>query len=176
MVRVIDRIVTTSEFPELPTGKIAVFVGAHAEMSKAQTEVLDRFCASNNAVVFCDHTSSYKGKYRALYSLVACQQMSDLAASRAELLIHIGEITGDYYSPNIVGKQVWRVSEDGEIRDTFRKLRYVFEMPEQSFFEHYSKNKNDHTDNYLEICKNHLNELNNKIPQLPFSKIGRAHV
>lgn len=173
-VRKIDRIITTSDFPELPTGKIAVFVGAHAVMSKTLTEVLDRFCASNNAVVFCDHTSNYKGKYRVLYSLVACQQMYDLAASRCDIFIHIGEITGDYSSPSILGKQVWRVSEDGEIRDTYRRLRYVFEMPEQSFFEHYTRTNNDNTDIYLKICKGQLNELYNKIPELPFSNIWFA--
>lgn len=173
-VHVIDRIVTTSEFPELPHGKVAVFVGAHKLMSIAQTEVLDRFCASNDAVVFCDHTSNYKGKYRVLYALAACQQMFDQSTNKPELLIHIGEITGDYYSQKVVGKQVWRVNEDGEIRDTYRKLRYVFEMPEQSFFEHYTKNNNDITDDYLEICKSQLIELYNKIPELPFSNIWIA--
>lgn len=172
--RVIKRITKTSECPDLPTGKVAVFVGAHGIMTKAQTEVLDSFCASNNAVVFCDHTSGYKGKYRVLYSLVAGQQMYDHAISLPDLLIHIGEITGDYYSPNIVGKQVWRVSEDGEIRDTFRKLTYVFEMPEQLFFGYYTNKRNGNTDNYLNFCKDQLNELYSKIPELPFSNIWLA--
>jgi len=173
-VRVIDRITSTSEFPELPDGKVAVFVGAHAKMSKEQTEVLDRFCASNNAVVFCDHTSNYKGKYRVLYSLAACQKMHDLTASRPDILIHIGEITGDYYSPRIFQKEVWRVSDDGEIRDTFSKLRYVFEMPEKTFFEHYTKNIEEEKTDYLELCKNHLNELYKIIPEIPFSNIWLA--
>jgi len=172
-VRIINRITSSNNFPELPNGKVAVFVGSHAIMSKEQTEVLDKFCSSNNAVVFCDHTSSYKGKYRVLYSLVACQVAFNSEANRPDILIHIGEITGDYNILGVVGKQVWRVSEDGEIRDTFRKLFYVFEMPEQSFFEYYTKNNNN-IDNYLTDCKNQLNKLYNSIPEFPFSGIWIA--
>lgn len=171
--RVINRITLTSEFPVL-NGKIALFIGAHALMSKAQIEAIDRFCQANNAVVFCDHTSNYKGKYRVLYSLAACQLNLDHTHISPDILIHIGEITGDYYTPNISGKQIWRVSEDGEIRDTFRKLRYVFEMPELQFFEHYTKEKTYELNKYLEICKTQLNELYNKIPELPFSNIWIA--
>ena len=36
-------------------------------------------------------------------------------------------------------KKVWRVCEDGEIRDTYKKLRVVFEMTEEKFFNHYSE-------------------------------------
>lgn len=172
--RVINRITATTGFPLMPSGKVAVFVGAHAIMDKKQTEIIDRFCASNNAVVFCDHTSNYKGKYRVLYSLAAGQIMSDCSESRPDILIHIGEITGDYYSLGIAGKQVWRVSEDGEIRDTFRRLRYVFEMPEMIFFKHYTKNYQDNTDSYFKLCKNHLNRLYERIPKLPFSNIWIA--
>lgn len=168
-VRVIDRVTSMSEFPELPPGKVAVFVGAHTVMSPEQTEVIDRFCATNDAVVFCDHTSGYNGKYRVLYSLVAGQSKLDITPTLPELLIHIGEITGDYYSMRMAGKQVWRVSEDGEIRDTFRKLRYVFEMPEQHFFEHYGKEKAEGSDHYLTQCKEQLAEFYAKVPELPFS-------
>ena len=173
-VRLINRITVTSKFPEMSSGKIAVFVGAHKAMSKEQTEILDRFCASNNAVVFCDHTSSYKGKYRVLFSLAACQRMFDDTAILPDILIHIGEISGDYYSIRVADKQVWRVNEDGEIRDTFRKLRYVFEMPEQSFFEYYTKNNQNDANSYLQLCKSKIDKLRCKIPDLPFSNIWVA--
>ncbi|MHA4741408.1 thiamine pyrophosphate-binding protein [Dyadobacter sp. MSC1_007] len=173
-VRVIDRIFSTDKFPELPQSKVAVFVGAHATWTKEQTEILDKFCSVNDAVVFCDHTSGYKGKYRLLYSLAASQQMIDQAPIIPDILIYIGEISGDYYSMGMIGKQVWRVSDDGEIRDTFRKLRYVFEMPEQSFFEYYSTKGKIAADSYLMTCKNQLAELQNKIPELPFSNIWAA--
>lgn len=168
-VRVMSRITLSSQFPDIPQGKVAVFIGAHKQMSKAETEVIDSFCAANDAVVFCDHTSGYKGKYRVLYSLVAGQIKLDLVDHRPDLLIHIGEVTGDYYTIKLVGKNVWRVSPDGEIRDTFRKLQYVFEMPEKSFFEHYTKDPKNNSDSYLKFCKGKIEEVLSKVPELPFS-------
>lgn len=171
-VRVINRIKITDQFPELPQGRIAVLVGSHAIWTREQTEALDRFCASNNAVVFCDHSSCYKGKYRLLFSLVAAQQLFTIAAYSPDLLIHIGEITGDYSNMGDRSKQVWRVNEDGEIRDTFRKLRYIFEMEESSFFEYYVNDKKN--ESYFLSCQTLLDEMRKKIPELPFSNIWIA--
>jgi len=173
-VRLIKRITTrSSEYPSIPKGKVAVFVGSHAKMTKDQICALEIFCESNNAVVFCDHTSGYKGKYCVIHSLSPSQRLSDFNGLRPDLLIHIGEITGDYTIYGIVGKQVWRVSEDGELRDTFRKLQYVFEMPEQDFFEHYTK-KDISNEIYLKAWNDHLEQLYNKIPELPFSNLWIA--
>ncbi len=171
--RVINRITTSDAFPELPVGRIAVFIGAHAIWNKEQTELLDKFCASNDAVVFCDHTSNYKGKYRVLYALAACQKMLD-HSKNPDLLIHIGEVSGDYYTLGMKAKQVWRVSDDGEIRDTTQRLRYIFEMREESFFKHYARNDKAASTGYLETCKSYLRELSGRIPELPFSNIWMA--
>jgi 2-succinyl-5-enolpyruvyl-6-hydroxy-3-cyclohexene-1-carboxylate synthase len=69
---------------------------------------------------------------------------------------------------------VWRVSEDGEIRDTFRKLRYVFEMPERNFFEYYSKGEPSQPDSYITQLSTQIKELKESIPELPFSNIWIA--
>lgn len=167
--RVMSRITQSTQFPDIPGGKVAVFVGSHKLMTKVETEAIDSFCAANDAVVFCDHTSGYKGKYRVLYSLVAGQINVDLGEHQPNLFIHMGEITGDYYTLKMVGKQVWRVSPDGEIRDTFRKLNCIFEMPERFFFEYYAKNKKNKTDSYLKFCKSKVEEFSSKVPELPFS-------
>ena len=53
-----------------------------------------------------------------------------------DLLIHIGEISGGYIT--MCPKTVWRVNPDGELKDSYQRLTHVFEMPEQSFFEHYA--------------------------------------
>jgi len=173
-VRVIKRITTqSSEYPPMPEGKVAVFVGSHAKMTKDQISALEHFCESNNAVVFCDHTSGYKGKYSVIHSLSSSQRLSDFDGLRPDLLIHIGEITGDYSVSSIVGKQIWRVSEDGELRDAYRKLQYIFEMPEQVFFKHYTKN-DINSGLYLQVCRDYLEQLLNKIPELPFSNLWIA--
>jgi 2-succinyl-5-enolpyruvyl-6-hydroxy-3-cyclohexene-1-carboxylate synthase len=101
--------------------------------------------------------------------------MLDLDAYRPDTLIHIGEISGEYYSlRGISGKQIWRVSKDGEIRDTFKKLRYVFEMDERTFFQRYSRTNRSESNEYWTKCTSCIEALNNKIPELPFSNIWIA--
>ncbi|ANG61160.1 2-succinyl-5-enolpyruvyl-6-hydroxy-3-cyclohexene-1-carboxylate synthase [Marinobacterium aestuarii] len=170
--RVINRVTVHDSFPILE-GKIAVFVGSHKQWSDTEIKSLENFCLQNNAVVFCDHTSGYYGKHRLLYSLAAAQSMLDKTDYRPDILIHIGEISGDYATLNMAGKQVWRVSEDGEIRDTFHRLRYVFEMPEKYFFEHYATG-NLEEDGYYQRCHQHLDSIRAKIPELPFSNVWLA--
>ena len=63
----------------------------------------ERFCEVNNAVVFCDHTSGYHGKYHVTYSLVASQDLYQSDLCKLRLLIHIGEVSGDYFSAGIGG-------------------------------------------------------------------------
>lgn len=172
--RVIDRITPTDNFPKLPQGKIAIFVGSHTTMSKQLADAIDLFCNSNNAVVFCDHTSGYHGNNKVPYALIGGQHKSNQSDTKADLLIHIGEITGDYYSLGLAEKEVWRVNEDGEIRDTFGKLRYVFEMSEQMFFNHYADKDKKADDSYLTLCQTRLKEIKSKIPELPFSNIWLA--
>lgn len=174
-VRVIKRITSQSnDYPILPNGKIAVFIGSHAKMTMSQVHALENFCESNNAVVFGDHTSGYKGKYYIGHTLSSSQKTVDFKNLKPELVIHIGEITGDYSSSQIIGSQIWRVSEDGELRDTYGKLHYIFEMSEQQFFEYYTTNQSQN-DTYLKIWKDQINNLYNKIPDLPFSNIWIAH-
>ncbi|WP_233352968.1 hypothetical protein, partial [Vibrio cholerae] len=77
---------------------------------------------------------------------------------KSDITLHIGEVTGDYPLLTLAGKEVRRISPDGEIRDTFRKLKYVFDMPEMSFFKIYAE-KSDHLSSheYYEPCSNLLN-------------------
>ena len=175
LVRVIRRIYSDDVFPDIPQGKIGVFVGSHRKWGQKQTDALDRFCATNNAVVFCDHTSAYKGKYRVLYSLVASQDALQVDMNNLDLLIHIGEISGEYGClRELTAKNVWRVNEDGEMRDFFRRLEYVFEMPEQVFFEHYAQKGTKAFDEYLLRCQAMYQKLYNAVPELPFSNLWIA--
>ena len=174
-IRKISRICLTDALPELPKGKIAVYVGAHAIWTSQQEEALDRFCAENNAVVFCDHTSNYKGHYRVLYPLVQTQEAFISETNTVDLLIHIGEVSGTYAYPSC--KEVWRVSEDGELRDFFKRLHYIFEMPEQLFFAHYTTGSNPQQghDSYLQACRETYESVYKSIPEdIPFSNIWIA--
>lgn len=166
--RVIDRITSDEVFPEFPDGRTAIFIGSHKKMTQELIEAIDSFCATHDAVVMCDTTSGYYGKYRVNSSLISAQP-GQTSLRDIETLIHIGEISGDYYSMSIGGKTVWRVSEDGEIRDFFHRLRYVFEMPEADFFRHYS-NAGVKKDSMLQQCLAEEAEIEALIPEtLPFS-------
>lgn len=170
-VRIIKRINEGQEFPKLPQGNIGIFVGSHLRWSQELTNVVENFCSRNNAIVLCDHTSNYKGEYSVLFSLIEAQNQSVFKKDDLDILIHIGEVSGSgYYN----AREVWRVSEDGEIRDTFQKLTYVFEMREESFFSHYIQASKSTTNHLHSTMKDKYNELYNKIPELPFSNIWVA--
>lgn len=129
--------------PDLPDGKKVVFIGSHRKFSDAETRIIDDFCASQDAVVFYEMTSGYYGRYGIKYDLIAAQSMSNSAFKNVDLLIHIGEIAGADFQSFIKPKQVWRICQDGEIKDPFRKLTTIFEMAEETFFRNYIKEGTD---------------------------------
>lgn len=176
--RIINRITNIDTFPELPQGRMAVFVGSHLIWTEEQTQVLDDFCAEYDAVVFCDHTSNFKGKYRVLAPLIASQDWNDSDVFNLDLLIQIGEISGEYYECGKLGnhvKEVWRVNEDGEIRDSMKKLRYVFEMTECEFFSHYIHQQQEVAHDFLNQCHAEYRAIYDLIPEdLPLCNIWLA--
>lgn len=173
-VRFINRITVNDKFPELPKCKIAVFIGSHVTFTKEQTTAIENFCTVNNAVVLCDHTSGYYGKYKVLFPLINTQIYLEKNSLMPDILIHIGEISAFFSSFISYPKHVWRVSEDGEIRDTFLQLSYIFEMSEQSFFEFYSPQKNDYKNEYCRLWIHHFTKISERIPELPFSNVWIA--
>lgn len=171
--RVINRwTADDAALPEL-RGRVGVFIGAHKNWTAEETAALDRFCEANDAPVFCDHTSGYRGKYRILSALIGGQQGVDQRQVRPDIMIHIGEISGDYEIAPLMGKEVWRISPDGEIRDTFRKLRHVFEMSEQRFFRHYTEGARS-TLPFVETCRVVLADRRVRLPELPLSNLWLA--
>ena len=171
-VQKIERIQVDDDFPQITFSRVAVFVGAHEKWTKELTKAVDDFCAANNAVVLCDHTSNYWGKYRVLPNALCSQRLYSSKCTKVELLIHIGEISGSYMAIN--PKSVWRVHPDGELRDTFKALKYVFEMDELTFFKKYT-NANYKNNTYLNEWIEENNKIISKIPDLPFSNVWTAH-
>lgn len=176
-VRKIEYYTETKVIPEMPKGKIGIFIGAHIKFSKEQAKVIDDFCKLYDAAVFCDHTSGYYGSFRVQESLILSQQNWLSQAVGLSLLIHIGEITGDYFCSELMPKEVWRVSEDGEVRDYFRKLTKVFHMSEIVFFEKYIKRKGNSPSkecSFARKCQEEVTSLMSQIPVLPFGNIWIA--
>lgn len=175
--RIIRRYTNHDALPDLPVGKIAIFVGAHVAFTQAETEAIEQFCTVHNAVVFCDHTSNYKGAHRVLFSLVASQEWYTSPCFELSLLIHIGQVSGDYFQQGKLGghsKEVWRVDEDGLLKDPFKKLTKVFEMSGLEFFNHYSKGTAQTSNSFLAECQKEYKHIYEKIPDLPFGNIWMA--
>lgn len=160
------------DLPEIPMNdRIVIFVGAHADFSDRLTAAVDKFCATYDSVVLCDHTSGYRGKYEIHYQLVCGQQQWHSPLANANLCIHIGEVSGNQF--NVYAAHTWRVSPDGALRDTFGNLRRVFMMPEEAFFERYAEDNTSHTE-LLDAMTAEVETIEEKIPELPFSNIWMA--
>lgn len=160
------------ELPKLPQdGRVVIFVGSHANFSERLTTAIDKFCATHDAVVLCDHTSGYRGKYELHYQIVCGQKQWRSPLATANLCIHIGEISGSQF--NVKAAHTWRVSPDGALRDTFGNLRRVFMMPEEVFFEKYAEENARHTELFDAMTKE-FEEIKTQIPELPFSNIWIA--
>lgn len=174
-VRAIFRIYHNSEFPKIESKRVAIMVGAHLKWNDELTMAVDSFCERHNGVVLCDHLSNYKGKYRILANLNAMQINYRPIFRDVDLLIHIGDITASNYA--ISAKEVWRVNPDGELRDTYGKLKYVFEMEEIEFFNRYAFGKDINIE-FFEKCKQEENTvqkaLSNQIDEFPFSNAWAA--
>lgn len=167
--RVIKRIMERDIFPDILDEKIGIFCGAHSKWGDELTDKVDNFCRLHNAVVICDHTSNYRGRYGVLASLVMSQEIQNSTLNSFGLIIHIGNVSGAYL--NLCAQEVWRINPDGEVCDTFRKLKYVFEMEELSFFERYISNDSlkDEDCSQEKEWKEEYNRIYKKIPELPFS-------
>lgn len=169
----IRRYTVHSVLPPLSKGKIGIFIGSHKTWTEQETKALESFCESHNAIAYCDNTSGYCGKFRITHALIGAQHVQNKYISNIDILIHIGSISGDYYT-RPTAKEVWRVSEDGAICDTFGTLTKVFEMPEKEFFKHYTSTPGPTS--FLSECRETYENILAAIPDLPFSNIWAARM
>lgn len=160
VVRKIERIYSYNSFPEINSRDVAIFIGTHKRMTAEEQSAIDSFCERYNAVVYCDICCGYHGKYG--FSMFGAS-----SNTKMDLLIHLGEVSCVAYSckPN----EVWRISEDGELRDTFRKLTKVFALPDLQFFSYYIKNEYaKNTSKYNEILLDSKKKYSSLL-DVPFS-------
>lgn len=171
-VRKIDRFRYPDPVPALTPGNVAIFAASHLVWSDALTESVDLFCEHYDAVVLCDHTSNYHGRYRVMEKLVTNQKLYNAPCNHISVLIHIGNMSGSYLKFH--AKEVWRVSPDGELCDPFEKLRFVFELEEIDFFKRYLEKAPGKSDtSFYQAWKQEYDHLANKAKEqsdkLPFS-------
>lgn len=173
-VNVIKRYYKEDEFPAIPNGRVAIFVAAHSKWSQELTTAVEEFCEKYNAVVLVEQDSNYRGKYSVFPNLLIAQREYFASCCNLDLMIYIGHIYGTDFQ-NINPKEVWRVNEDGQVRDTFGNLTSVFEMTELEFFKKCNDCKSNKENNsFIEEWHKELNEIKGKMPELPFSNIWVA--
>lgn len=175
--KIIKKYNIEDKLPPLPeNGHIGIFIGSHTVFTNKEIETIDQFCAANNAIVFCDHTSRYNGQYGFHFSLIGAQEEMTNTIADLSLLINIGEISGDYDTMcNLRPKEVWRVSPDGEFRDMFcGKLSKVFQMKEIEFFSNYLGSGEIHS-SYIEECRHLYYSILERFTNIPFSNIYIAY-
>ncbi len=144
-VRKISRVMATDDiWPSLDPGtRVLIWCGSHKPLTKHAELALASFVKSHNAVIIGDVTSNHREAIRASE---LCYQLGsninpEFSNLKPDLIVHIGEISGDYSTFGWLKNSapVWRVSEDGQLRDFLGGLSYVFEMPEEFFFAHYAQ-------------------------------------
>ena len=174
----IDYITPHDDFPEISKGRVAIYIGSHRPFKHQETEAIDAFCECYNAVVYCDHTSNYRGKYRVLTAIMGGQDQYQSVACKMDLMIYIGDVTGAYEMGCLMpkAKTVWRVSEDGELRDPSKTLSRMFHMSEYEFFSRYASVGQKGSTTFYAECHEEYERLYKSIPEeLPFSNIWMAY-
>ncbi len=152
--------------------RVLVIIGEHRVFSSRQKNALEGFCSKNNAVVYTNHLSNYQGDYSLQGNLlVSCGYFKEL---KPDVVISIGGQTGDYSLFGVLsrssGYEHWRVSEEGDLVDTYNCLTKIFECPDFFFFEKIGGNDAcDH--NYFNSWLNAYRKLNLEDIILPFSNI-----
>lgn len=174
-IRKINRVTVKNAFPSIENiQSIIIFIGSHKPFTREETISIEKFCESHNAVVFADLTSGYYGKHKVLNALLGCQS-NQMKMKHPDLIIHLGEVSGEIYNTyRVYSRQTWRVNEDGELRDLYRNLTYIFEMDELTFFSHYAKEKNCTSLDLHHYFSTLHAQLLSSIPDLPFSNIWIA--
>lgn len=171
-VRCIKRYTIYDKLPMLQgINRIGIYIGTHVAMCSDLTNAIDEFCETNNAVVFYENTSGYHGKYGIHFFLANSQQEAYSNIFAPDLVIDMGEIAA---LGRIHGKKMWRLSEDGKLKDPYHKLAAVFEMPEIEFFKRYS-NPTLHGTTYFEQAREYIEDVRATIPKdIPFSNVYAA--
>lgn len=177
--KIIKRFTYFDDFPAIKDNvkKVAIFIGNHKKFTKEEEESIDAFCEKYNGIVLCDHTSNYAGKYKILGNLLCNQNVKQNCMKDIDLVIDIGNISGAYMQFDT--REIWRVNQDGQIRDSYKKISKVFEMPEKAFFDKYNmlKNKDIKNIDFYNEVKAIDFKLREKAKnlELPFSNIWIAN-
>ena len=165
---------------ELCGKKVMLLIGEHLPFSEKESKAIEDFAESCNCVIYKNHTSNYSGKYAVNGNPLTASITQALFESQymPDVVITIGGLTGDYpiyfnlmKSPASKVEH-WRVSEDGNVVDTYEKLTRIYELRIDDFFEKMtSQEKVEH--NYYNTWKAGLDSIQYDI-DIPLSNLYAA--
>lgn len=175
--RLVGFIDVDDAMPEMAFRKIVIHIKSGLKLDQYQHEIIDRFCLLYDAIVICDHTSSYKGEFRILSSLILSQKKLKNAL-KPELIIEIGNITGDYFVSKIYdGTEIWRIDHQSLTIKSIEFIRYFFHMKLNHFFDSYNIADNSQeieSVSFVELWRAEYIRIFNKIEDFPLSNIWIA--
>jgi len=171
-----------NELHLLKDKSIMIVIGEHRPFSKIQKEILEKFTECSNSIIYTNHLSNYYGKYSVSCNLelALMSETVFLEKYKPDILITIGGQTGDYplfwklSSGNRSDFEHWRISEDGNVVDTYDKLTKIFESPFENVFYKFNDLIYSNNHSYFDQWK----ELESSIKfkdELPFSNAYIAH-
>lgn len=137
---------------ELSNKRVLIVIGEHRPFAPSEKEAIEAFAENNNCAIYVNHLSNYQGKYVVQANLKFTHMPIDSFVKEyaPEVIISIGGQTGDYplyllLSKPEVKAEHWRISEDGQIVDTYDKLTKVFKLSANTFFNSVKGTCNDHS-------------------------------
>ena len=158
--------------------KILITIGEHRPFSEEEKNAIDYFCENTDTVIYTNHLSNFSNKYSVkanlLLSTIDNNQFDKI---KPDILITIGGQTGDYPFYNQFSKtdypeiEHWRISEDGNVVDTYDKLTYIFQGKEKEFFLNVQEKNSEHK--YIDSWKSEMDKLIIN-EDVPFSNVSIA--
>ena len=142
-LRIINRVELTEKWElELDGKKILIVVGEHRPFSHSETGAIERFCQRYDCVVYANLLSNFHSKKCIAATNLLMTSLDDEHFERLmpDIVISIGGQTGDYPLYRRLSRaeykntEHWRVSQDGNVVDTYDKLTKVFQCREVDFF------------------------------------------
>lgn len=178
-VRVINRYGTQDKWPvSLEGKKIMLLIGEHRPWNEAETEAIDKFSEVYNVFVYADNIANYHGKYALQPYMISskCSQKAFMEILKPDLVVTIGGILGEYgifsklFNAPAGSIEHWRVAEDGNVVDTFKKLTRIFECSPSYFLDRVSEGKKSEDHSYYELWKSYYDNISCDM-DLPLSNL-----
>lgn len=188
-VPMLDNELTKDVAPELPTVKVIKRFGKQdiSEIKLGNKKILIvvgenrgiddtaiiSFASKTNSVIYVNHLSNLKNDYTVYGNLLLtciCQEEFDKQYC-PDILITIGGQTGDYplyhkLAESSVRYEHWRISENGNVVDTYDHLTRVYECSINEFFSVY--HGSDSNCNYRDYWKQSVKYYHTNV-ELPLS-------